>query len=306
MTLHTQSLLSLLFDDTVAEVFFQETRMFASLISDLYGFRTMTGPDITTASLSGLGPLELKPEGQAMTKDQVIEQFKKTFVAQAYGKLVDISREVLDDERWGFAQEIGILFASAVAQREEIDALGPFNDAPVGATYKGEDGLSLANAAHVNVDGGNSQSNTGTNALDSDGVKAARTVGQKWTSYEADERLPVVFDEILTTVDQADDALTLVTSTLKPGSQNNDNNIYQGLYKIMSTPYLNDASQLDTDVWFLMASARRRSNLLWYDRIPPELLSNAVFDTQVRQVGMYRRYINGFRDWRWVHYNNPA
>jgi hypothetical protein len=160
-----------------------------------------------------------------------------------------------------------------------------------------EDGLSLCNSAHLNSDGGNSQGNSGTSSLTFANAKTTRTAMRKFKGYrDSSTTLYVNPDELMVPVDLEEDAFALIESTLKPGSLNNDLNLFAGRYTVYVWPFLSD-----TNDWFMMDSARRKLALRWYMRRPLTILSDASFIQGVRKIGASMRYSFGSTDWRWIY-----
>ena len=287
-------------DEAVTEVATAEFFMESMIMPSLYNIRPSTGPRETVQSFGELSDFEVKNEGAEMSTDQVIQQFQKVFVHITRGKVLELTEEYLEDDRWDLAQDFGEQLGAVAAQTYERLAAGVFNDAFAGATYKGEDALSLCNAAHLNADSGNSQSNSGTNALTHAGVKTARQVMRDITGYESTTILGIIPNEILVSNEQEEDGYALLESTLKPGSQDNDQNMHRGRYTLYVWDFLTD-----TNNWFMMASRLRQRYLRWYIRRPLRVLSDASWSKGVRRIGGSFRTIHGFTNWRWVYGNQP-
>lgn len=288
-------------DEAVTEVATAEFFMEAMLTPSLYNMRPSTGPRETVQSFGELADWEVKSEGAEMSTDQVIQQFQKIFVQKTYGKVLEMTEEFIEDDRWDLAQDFAEQLGSTASQTFERLGAAVFNDAFAGATYKGEDALPLCDNAHLNADSGNSQDNSGTNALDHPGAKTTRRLMRDFTGYESTTILGIIPNEILVSNEQEEEGFALLESTLKPGSQDNDANIFRGRYTLYVWDWLTDAN-----AWFMMASRLRQRYLRWYVRRPLRILSDASWSKGVRRVGGSFRIVHGFTNWRWIYGNNPS
>lgn len=292
--------MSYLLDEVVSAVFINEFTQLPQVMGALYNIRTSSKARERSSSMSGLGLFTQKPELQAVDIDIPIQQFQKTFNHTPFGKQTPVSRELIDDEDWGFFEDLGVQFAVAANRTMETDAAAVFNDAFDGATYKGEDDKSLCHTAHVNVDDGNSTSNKGTNTLSHSGIKATRLAMRGFTDYRG-QKISVNPDTIITPPDLEEDAWEIINSSQITGSANNNANFYQGRFSLVVWNYLTD-----TNDWFMTDSMMQRMNLIWYFRTGLEIFGDGDLFTGTRSIGAYYRKSNGFRDWRWIYGNEQA
>lgn len=289
--------LSFIFDEVVSAVAYEEYFSGEFLVPMLYRMQGSASRRERASSLGGLGKFQPKTETGAISEGSVTQQFQKTLTQSEFGLQLPISRMVVDFNEWGLLQEIGIELGSSAAFTMEDDGMALFRDAPTGATYTAEDGLSIANNAHLNVDGGNSQDNLLANTFSMAGVKATHVAMRKFTNYSGD-RISVNPDELLVPVDLEEEAFEVVKSVTRPDVANLASNFYQGRYTMYVSPLLTD-----TNDWAMMDSRRRARNLLWYQSAPLEIFSDGNLNTGTRKVGGYYREAHGCRDWRWIAYN---
>lgn len=296
MATATQSTLSFIFDEVVSEVAYEAYYDLPYLWPVLYSVRNSMGRRERSASLGGLGLFQSKAETADASEGTVTQQFEKTFTHAAFSLKLPISREVVDDNEWGFLQEVGLELGNAAGQTMESRAAALFDDAFAGATYLAEDGLSVCHNAHVNVDGSNSQDNLLTNALSMSGIKSARTAMRKWTNYGG-QKIAVNPDELLVRVDQEEDAWEIVRSVSRPDNANNAANMYNGMFNLYVWPFL---STSDTNDWFMMDSRLRARNLIWYQRIGLEIFGDGNLSAGTKTIGGYFRHSHGVKDWRFI------
>lgn len=296
----TSNTLSFALDEVVSAVAYETFYEQPFMMQMLYGIRPSGRRRERSASFGGLGDFEVKNPGVAPAETSLAQQFEKDFVHVAYAMHVPIERELLDDEEYGFAVEVGRQIGIKAAYKMETLGAQLFHDAFAGATYKTEGALSICNAAHLNVDGGNSQSNTGTSALSMASIKSTRTLMRNFKNYRGD-LLSVMPDALLIPHDLEEDAWEIVRSTGRPDDATNAANLYNGMFKLFVWPFLSTGiSGGDANNWFMLDTRILRQNLLWYQRVPLEVFGDGDLFKGTRRLGGYFRASHGCRDWRGI------
>jgi len=298
----TSANMNFVLDEVVSSVMFESFFDEPYMYPMLYDIRTSNRRRERSASVGGLGEYQVKQRTQAAAEDQITEQFEKDFVHESYGKSVAVERELVDDEEYGVLQEIGSQLGIMAAYSMEKTAATVFNDAFAGASHKGEDGKSLCNAAHVNSDGGNSQSNTGTETCSLAGIQTTRLNMRKFTNYRG-EKLAIRPNMLIVPPDLEETAFEIVRSTGSTVDNKNAGvtNFYNGRFDLAVWDFLTD-----TNAWFMADSRLMKQNLIWYQRTPLARFGDGNLFTGTRRVGGYYRNSYGFKDWRWVFGNNPS
>jgi phage major head subunit gpT-like protein len=234
--------------------------------------------------------------------------YLKRFTHVEFAKGFVVQRKLIDDNLFAIpannARELG---DSAFRFREKAAALlftNAFTDSGTddyGFPIAGPDAVGLASTAHPHspIDS-TTQSNEGTLALTKDNVRTTRQDHMALTDDRGDI-LNVMPDRLLVPPELEDDALTINRSTLDPTSANNAINPQAGRFTTDVWHYLTDAN-----AWFMIDSARRRRDLIWYERIPVEFDREQDFDTLESKFRAYQRFSRGWRDWRWVFGQNPS
>jgi len=296
----TSGQMSYILDEVVSAVLINEFAELPNVFSTLYTIKTSARARERQTSISGLSQFDEKVEASAAAEEQPIQQFQKTFNHTPFAKTVKVSRELVDDEEWGWFENLAVQLANAANRTMESQAAAPFGDAFTGASYVGEDGLSLCNNAHVNVDGGNSQDNNFALALSAANVSTVRVAHRKFTDYKG-EKVHINPNGLLVPLDLEQTAWEIVNSNLKPGSANNDANFYQGMFQLYVWNWLTD-----TNAWFTLDTMLMRMHLLWYMRSGLETYGDGDLFAGVRRIGAYFRKSHGFVDWRWCAGSNPS
>lgn len=287
-------------DEVVSEVAWDEFYDGEFYLPFFYRVRGSTRARERTASFGGLGKYAVKNPTVAAEKDELTQEFEKTFVHSALAKTVEIERELVDDEDWGVLEEIGEELGFTARYTMEDDAAALFNDIAAGATYTSEDGLSIANAAHLNAAGGNSQANSGTNTLNQTGLGTTRVAMKAFKNARGLNILSMP-DLLVVPTALEETGWEQTRSSGKPDSANNNMNFYNGQFSMVVWQFLTD-----TNAWGMIDSRLMRRNLLWYMRIMFETWGDGDFDTGTKRVGGYYRASHGCRDWRWIYWNNPS
>lgn len=297
----TSSSLSFVLDEVVSAVAFESFYDETFTMPTLYSVRTSGRRRERLASLGGLGQYEAKNPTAAASEDTITQQYEKTFNHTAYAKAVPVERELIDDEEFGVLQDLGMQLGTMAAYTMEVKAAELFHDAFAGATYTAEDGKSICNSAHTNVDAGNSQSNSGSTALSMASVKSTRTAMRKFTNYNG-ELLAIRPDTLLVPPDLEEDAWEIVRSTGRPDTANRADNMYNGMFNLVVWDFLSTGvSGGDADNWFMIDSRHAARSLIWYQRTPLEIFGDGNLFTGTRRIGGYYRASHGCRDWRWVY-----
>ena len=296
----TSTSLNYALDEVVSEVAWSEFYDGEFYMPFFYRVRGSTRPRERSASFGGLGKYTAKNPTVAADRDDLTQQYEKTFVHTAMGKTLEIERELVDDEEWGILEEMAEELGFTARYTMEDDAAALFNDIATGASYLAEDGLSIANNAHTNVDGGNSQDNLFTSTLNYTGLGTVRTAMKAFTNSRG---LKLLINPDLIVVPQAleETGWEMTRSAGKPDTANNNPNFYNGQFMMIVWQFLTD-----TNAWGMIDSRLMRRNLLWYMRIMFETWGDGDYDTGTKKIGGYYRASHGCRDWRWVGWSNPS
>lgn len=296
----TQSTIPYAYDATVTELALQEFFGQPLLWPALYRLIMSDRPEEVSASFGGAGYYEAKVEGSEAAEDMIVQQFKKTFTHTPFAQVFNVSREARDDDRFGLLDEFGMSLGINGAETMEYYGALLFNNLSNTTYYTAEDGLSIANNAHLNADGANSQDNLQGLALNYANAKTVRLNMRNFKPYDANRKMSVIPDEIITGLQLEEDGWQLVRTSGKPGTANNDQNFFSGAYTYYLWPFLDWTTQ-----WAMMASNLRRRHLRWYQRVSIEIMGDASFSQGSRKLGGYMRFANGCTDWRWIMYSEP-
>jgi len=296
----TTSSLSYAVDEVVSMVAFETFYEETFYMPFLYDVRTSSKRRERGASFGGLGEYEVKGETAEPSEDEIAQQYEKDFVHVEYAKQVPMSRTIVDDEDWGVLADLGQQLGYMAGYTMEKLAAALFNDAFSGATYKAEDAKSICNDAHTNVDGGNSQDNSGTNTFGLSGLETTRLAMRGFKNYRGD-MAPARPSLVLVPKDLEITGFELLKSVGKPDTANNNLNFYNGMMDLMVWDFLTD-----TNAWFVIDPRRMKQNLIWFQRIALEIFGDGNMFTGTKKIGGYFRASHGCKHWAWLYGNNPS
>ena len=289
-------------DETVSVFAFDQFTMATPRMPTLFNQQGSSTYREVNASMSGLGDFQPKTELEGPTEDKPVQQFKQEYLHQEYALGVVVERKVYDDQRFSFFQKLGAKIGQSAMRTFETYGAKVFNEAFSSSTYLAEDGLSLCNAAHVNVDSGNSQSNTGTSALSYDNVGTTMTSMQLYKDYRGN---PILVDPdlLLVPVSKEQTAFEIVRSSGDPTEANLKANYFNGRLAALTWRYL-DVS--DDDNWFLIDRMLMAENLYWYWRVALEIFGDGDAWKGLRRIGGYFRSSHKAVGWWWVYGHNAS
>jgi phage major head subunit gpT-like protein len=220
---------------------------------------------------------------------------KKTVTNTTYALGLKIARDLIDDDLYGVIEDMVRQMGSVARYRMEQDAASPFVNA-FNTSFTVFDSLSLCNSAHSFVSTSTTQSNSGSTAFAFAALDATVILMRKFKGSQDRFMLNVNPDMLVGPVELDTSFREVVESKLKPGTANNDINVYNSKFTILTTPFLTD-----TNNWFLVDGKKMKRWLLWQQRTPLEFSNTRDFDTFVKKYALYMRYKNTPLHWPWVY-----
>ncbi len=269
-----------------------------SLIGPLYKMESSDKPDEKFLEVEDLGNIPV------FTGDLSYTEFRegntKTLTHQEFALGLKLQRKLVDDDLYGVINQMVSGMGNSARYRMESDAAAPFVGA-FGSSYTVFDGLSLCNSAHSFVSTSTTQSNSGTSAFSYAAMDAAIIAMRKWKGSQDRFIFNIYPDTLVGPPDLDTQFREVIDSKLKPGTTNNNINVFNSKFNIITTPFLSD-----TNDWFLVDSRRMKEFLIWVSRIPLEFKNAGDFDSYTKKYAMYMRYTNGPVHWPWVYGNSVS
>lgn len=228
-------------------------------------------------TVTGMGDVPEKAEGAQYTTDIIRPGYSKEFLHTEFGLMFEVTQTALEDDRHDVLSEYAkwLMFSARVV--EEKRAAIPFNLGFSSETTP--DGVSIFNSAHILKGGGTARNipAVGSN-LSWTALQTALTDWQRETKFEAGQFMQPVDDLVLLVPPELEfTAARIVSSTLLPGSADNDTNTIKTLrnIKVVTNVYLTD-----TNAWFLLA-ANKSHGFTSYTRVPMSM-EPAMTDPRTR------------------------
>lgn len=275
-----------IFDDAFTELPMVFTQIFNVSSSDKQ--------DEKDSGVTGFGLLQETSEGASIDYEDPVQMYDVRYTHKKYTKGFKVSEEMVEDDQYNVIKGKPAQLARAARRTAENSAANVFNRA-FNTSYLGGDGLPLASTLHVRSDGGATQSNassTGVTLTESN-LETARIAARQQLDDKG-QRIQTMPDTLLVPVNLEKTAMIIAGSELRPGTADNDMNVYRGKYKVIAWDYL---TTNDT-MWFLLDSKQHK--LQWFWRVRPEFKQDVAFDTGMALFKTRTRFSNGFSDWRGI------
>ena len=247
------------------------------------------------SGVTGFGLYEQTDEGAQVNYDDPVQMYDVTLTHVKYTKGFKISEELYEDDQYNVMKGKPAQMGRAARRSVETITSNILNRAFNSSYADGGDGEELCSTDHDRSDGGSAQSNasdTGITLTDTNletGMLAAR--------QQLDDRgmiIQVNPDTLIVPLNLEKEARILVNSSGRPGTADNDLNVYQGKFKVIAWEYLT----VNDTIWFLLDKSQAK--LLWLWRIKPEFKQDVTFDTGMALFKSRFRGVGGWTDWRGV------
>jgi phage major head subunit gpT-like protein len=255
----------------------------------------------------GLDDWKLTQETKASQYSETIQGFTKNYVHNEWTSGLKISKKMWDDDQYNVIQRMPRQLAETAMRTIEKEAAKVFINAFNTNVYTGADGAALCSSSHTREDGGSNLSNTATGVLNYDNLETAKVDMME----ELDGRGQLIQlnpNTLLVPPALEKEALTLVGSSGKPSSADNDINVYEGKFRVVVWERIGAAAGGSDTAWFLLDSSQitSGSGLNVFMRINPFIERENETETHVNKWIGYMRFSVGFTDWRGVYGSTGA
>lgn len=246
------------------------------------------------SGVSGFGQLVETTEGQAVTYEEPIQLYDKTYVHKTFKKGFKITREMYEDDQYNVMKKKPQGLASAVTRTVENTCGNIFDNSFSSGT--GGDGKVLCATDHPRSDGGTAQSNADDGTLNETEIELTM-IAMRGTLDDKGQKILVQPDTLLVSKEQEKEAHVLMDSMGRTGTNYNEVNPYKGRLNIQVWDYLDGT----TTAWWMIDSGLHQLNFFW--RVKPNFGQDESFDTDVALYKVRCRYSVGWSDWRGVYGN---
>jgi len=254
-----------------------------SLIGVLY--------DTMTSNMANEDFLEIEDIGNVpeFTGDLTYTEFKegnkKTVTPTEHALGLKVQRKYFDDDLYGVVESMVREMGQVTRYLMEEKAASPFVNAFTTSAFTTFDSAALCSSSHSFVSTSTTQSNAGSTAFSYAALDATLSLMKRYKNSQDRLILNIKPDTLLGPVELETQFTEVIQSELKAGSQNNDINVFNRKFKIVTTPFLTD-----TNNWFLFDSRRMKEYLKWIMRVRPEFNRTTDFNTFVKCWSLYVRF----------------
>lgn len=232
------------------------------------------------AYAGGLGIFPHKPEGEAITYDEILQGPTKKFVHKTYSLGIKLSEELIEDSLYpdipttmrSLTEELG----RAARETKALLVWDMLNNITSTTNHTGADALALATASHTYITGG-TWSNLLSPASDLSAIALQTTIDNFETIKDESGRYQILKAKyIIVNPANAWKAKELLQSGYDPESANNAiNTLKERNLQLIVSPYYTD-----TDAFTLVAEpANRESGIIAFDRRKLSFAKDGDFDT---------------------------
>ena len=276
------------------EIFDDAFKEMPLVFPQIFNVNSSTKQDEFDSGVTGFGLLQQTNEGASVDYEDPVQMYDVTYTHQKYTKGFKVSEEMVEDDQYNVIKGKPAQLARAARRTTEYSAANVLNRA-FNTSYTGGDAVPLCSTVHPRSDGGSTQSNASTSGvtLTESNLETARIAFREQLDDKG-MRIQVMPNTIVVPIDLEKTAKIITGSNLRSGTADNDTNIYQGMFKVISWEYLT----LNNTMWFLLDSRQHKLN--WFWRVKPEFKQDNAFDTGMALFKTRTRFSNGHSDWRGV------
>lgn len=278
-------------DPAIRKIFFDEYDAEPEMMPKVFNILTSDRDTETDSATTGFGRLVQTSELGALDYEDPLKMYKTTYSFLKYTKGFKVSQELLEDDQHNIISQMPRALAKAVVYTTEDIGADIFNNGFTSTATSYGDGEELFSTSHDRVDGGTAQSNAS-----STGITLGETnleTGRLAFEDALDDKGQIrnfTPNTILVGNDLRKTAVILTDSSLRPGTANNDVNIYEGVFNVKVWKYITS-----TTAWFLLGNDHKL-NFFW--RIRPEFKNDYNFDADAALYKVRIRVAAGWSDWR--------
>jgi len=279
-------------DPSMRTIFFDRYDEEPQIMPKVFNVLTSTMDSEKDSGATGFGKLVQTNELGALDYEDPLAMLKTTYSHLKYTKGFKVSQELVEDDQSNIIKRMPGALAKSVVYTTEYWGADVLNKGFNTSYTSYGDGKPLFSVGHTRADGGTAQSNADANGIvfSEPNLETGRLALEKALN---DKGQVVAFkaDTVISPIDLRKSVRIVTESTSRPGTANNDVNIYEGVFKNIFWRYLDS-----TTAWFLADSGNHL--LQWFWRIRPEFKSDYNFDADAALYKVRIRFSRGWSDWR--------
>lgn len=281
-------------DPAVREVYFDRYAQEPQVMPEIFNVMTSDRDTERDSATTGFGKLQQTDELGALDYEDPVKMYRTDYSHLKYTKGFKVSQELVEDDQHNVISQMPKALAKSTVYTTEYWAASVLNNAFSTSYTSYGDGLPLCSTAHLRADGGTAQSNASSTGitLTEANLETGRLALEKALNDKG-EIVNFMADTLVVPIDLRKTAQILTDSSMRPGTANNDVNVYEGVFKVIPWRYLTS-----TTAWFLMDSSEQLLKFFW--RVRPEFKSDFNFDADAALYKVRIRFSTGWSDWRGV------
>jgi len=245
-----------------------------------------------STSITGFGLVPQAGENADVEFDDVLQGYDKTYTHNLYKLAFRISKETIDDEKWGLIRKASQALGRSMFNTRQIQGASVFNNG-FNAGFAGPDGVALFSTSHPLV-GGGTASNTLSVAADLDVTSLRQAIQQFEETVDDRGLLLNIMPRYLLIPNELQwDAEELLKSMLRPDTAENAINAFQ----MKNLEYMIFHYLTDDDSWFILSELDEHS-LRWWEREEVNTSSDYNWMADASLTKIRNRFSFGWDDWR--------
>jgi hypothetical protein len=281
-------------DPAIRKIFFDRYDEEPQVMPMVFNIMTSDRDSEKLSGATGFGKMIQTSELGSLDYEDPLAMYKTTITHLKYTKGFKVSQELVEDDQHNVISQMPRALAKSVVYTTEYHGASVFNNAFSTSYTSYGDGKPLCSTSHTRADGGTAQSNANTSGIvfSETNLETGRLALEKALNDKG-QIVNFKADTLLIPIELRKSAQIITESTMRPGTANNDVNVYDGVFKVIPWRYLTS-----TTAWFLMDKSNHLVDWIW--RVRPEFKSDFNFDADAALYKVRVRFGFGWADWRGV------
>ena len=293
-----------LLDGLVDELFYQDLKQTPQQYTSIFNVSRMNKAQLKHVTGVGFEDWRQSAEAQAANFTTNIQGFTQNYVPTVWKSGFVVTRELQDDVDFKEVAEGAGEMARTAIRTIDKEAAKMLNNATNTTFFTGADGDSLASDSHTGEDGSTNIDNAATGVLNETNFEAADVYFHEIVDGRG-QLIELDSDTLLVPPALSKEAKILMMTTGRPATGDNDINVYKGAKTVKVWNRLASSQSGSDTAWMLMVTPynQREKGLNIFMRINPEIKSEVILETGVRNYVGYMRFAEGFTDFRGVYHS---
>jgi hypothetical protein len=235
-------------DPAIRKIFFDRYNEEPQVMPMVFNVMTSDRDSEKLSGATGFGKMIQTSELGALDYEDPLAMYKTTITHLKYTKGFKVSQELVEDDQHNVISQMPRALAKSVVYTTEYWGASVFNNAFSTSYTSYGDGKPLCSTGHTRADGGTAQSNASSSEIvfSEANLETGRLALEKALNDKG-QIVNFKADTLLIPIELRKPAQIITESTMRPGTANNDVNVYDGVFKVIPWRYLTN-----TTAWFLM------------------------------------------------------